>query len=78
MKEPLIVGGPVRFQEPPLHWHLLGGILDKIYHEIDCGSVDGALFLDLAKAFNMVDHALPIEKSNNSGFHYGATLCFES
>ncbi len=50
--------------------------LDKIYQAIDHGGVGGVLFLDLAKAFDTVEHATLLEKLKCLGFRYGTTSWF--
>ncbi len=52
--------------------------LDNVYRGIDGGGVCGAVFLDLAKAFDTVSHDLLIMKLTKLGFRYSAAKWFES
>ncbi len=53
-------------------------LLNNVYGEIDKGGACGILFVDLAKAFNTVDHALLIHKLRNLGFRPSACSWFTS
>ncbi len=52
--------------------------LDNIYRGIDGGGVCGAVFLDLAKAFDTVNHNVLIEKLASLGSRYSARQWFFS
>ena len=50
--------------------------LNNIYCGINAGGVCGAVFLDLAKAFDTVNHDILVEKLSNMGFRYGVRRWF--
>ena len=52
--------------------------LNNIYCGIDGGGVCGAVFLDMAKAFDTVNHVILIDKLANMGFRYSARQWFTS
>ena len=52
--------------------------LDDIYQGVDGGLVCGVVSLDLAKAFDMVDHTILCDKLELQGFRYGSVKWVES
>ena len=56
----------------------LVSFLDIIYREIDQGGVCGVVSLDLAKAFDTVDHERLIYKLKCYGFRYSCLKWYES
>ena len=52
--------------------------LNNIYQGVDGGSVCGVVSLDLAKAFDTVDHKILVDKLQALGFRYGAKTWFQS
>ena len=46
--------------------------------EIDVGKYVGAVFVDLSKAFDMVNHELPIEKLHTLGIKENENLWLKS
>ena len=56
----------------------LADFLSEIYEEIDNGGNGAVLFLDLAKAFDTVDHAILIDKLKLLGFKASTQTWFKS
>ncbi len=56
----------------------LAEFLHNIYGEIDRGNAVGVLFLDLAKAFDSVDHELLLDKLRLLGFKANSVAWFKS
>ena len=52
--------------------------LDHIYRGIDEGGAGGALFVDLSKAFDSIDHTIMIDKLKKLGFRQSALTWFDS
>ena len=52
--------------------------VDNIYRVIDGGGVCGVVFLDLAKAFDVVNHDILVNKLTSLGFGYGVSNWFRS
>ncbi len=56
----------------------LADFLDNIYQEIDEGVACGAIYLDLSKAFDTVDHHILLLKLRYLGFQHGVISWFRS
>ena len=56
----------------------LAEFLHNIYEGIDRGCTVGMLFLNLAKAFDCVDHNILLEKLWHLSFKAGTVDCFKS
>ncbi len=56
----------------------LANFLNEIYEEVDNGGTCGVLFLDLAKAFDTVDHLILVDKLKLLGFKASAQSWFSS
>ena len=56
----------------------LAHFTDNILQNMDAGSFTGALFLDLSKAFDPVDHPLLLQKLTNIGLTTSTTQWFRS
>ena len=52
--------------------------MDQVYHGVDEVGVVGALFIDLSKAFDLIDHRLMMTKLSKLGFWYSTVTWFES
>ena len=52
--------------------------LTEIYEEVDAGGASGVLFLDLAKAFDTVDHEVLFSKLRHLGFKLSSINWFMS
>ena len=52
--------------------------LNNIYQEVDRGGVCGVVSLDLAKAFDTVDHSILLQKLAALGFRHSCRLWFEN
>ena len=52
--------------------------MDQVYRGIDEGGIVGALFIDLSKAFDSIDHELMTEKLRKLGFRYSTVAWFDS
>ena len=53
---------------------LLLEITDRLYHNIDISELNGVIFLDLRKAFDIIDHQIMLKKLRcygiaGTGFH---------
>ena len=56
----------------------LAHFTDNILQNMDTGSFTGAVFLDLSKAFDTVDHPLLLQKLTNIGLTTSTTQWFRS
>ena len=53
-------------------------ILDDWISAVDKNQIDGTLFLDLSKAFDLVNHAILLQKSSHYSLHDNAIDWFKS
>ena len=56
----------------------LAHFTDNVLQNMDAGSSTGAVFLDLSKAFDTVDHPLLLQKLTNIGLTTSTTQWFRS
>ena len=53
-------------------------MVDKLSKAFDRKEMTSAIFLDLSKAFNSINHSILLQKLNHFGFRYSALDWFES
>ncbi|KAI2667398.1 putative RNA-directed DNA polymerase from transposon BS [Labeo rohita] len=53
-------------------------LTNDVYSALDCGDLTGAIFIDLKKAFDLVDHYLLLDKLYAVGFSQNSLLWFNS
>ena len=51
---------------------------NDLFSAFDTGQLTGAIFIDLSKAFDMVDHYLLLDKLHHIGLNHNAVLWFNS
>ena len=53
-------------------------LVDQMYYHLENGDISLAIFLDLSKAFDMLNHTILLEKLNRYGIKNKELLWFQN